>query len=352
MITTRDGFGFPTTIEWLPHGWANVEDSNISGPGSFTDPIWRVLGRPVPTDSIVHIPWFVFPGRIWGLSPISAYATSVNTALAAQDYKADWFKAGGVPPGTFKNQRQTVEQADARTMKARLVEAIRSHEPLVYGADWEYSPITVPAVDAEFVDTMRLTATQIAVIYGIPPTMIGGETGGSLTYATVEQNSINFVQFGLLPWFTRFEAAFDQLLPARQYVKFNADAMIRTDIQTRYNVYQLARSIGAMNRDEIREREDEAPLPGGQGKDYTPLDLQYAEVAHATRTPSANRQPKGPTANPGDGPDIWPRRRRNPPDGEVMDEDLQDLLAKLSPEQRDELCDMAEQMIAEGSYPS
>lgn len=294
LVVARDGFGFPTSVEWLPHSWVNVQDTNLAGPGSFYDPIWRVLGRPVPTEDIVHVPWFVFPGRVWGLSPISAYASTVNTALAAQDFKNDWFRSGGVPPGTFRNTAKVVEQDQAKIMKARVVEAIRTHEPLVFGNDWEYEPVTVPNVDAEFVDTLRLTATQIAVIYGIPPSMIGGETGDSLTYATVEQNALNLVQFGLMPWFSRLEAAFNQLLPARQYVKFNVDGMLRTDIQTRYATYQIARNIGLNNLDEIRDKEDEAPLPNGEGKDYTPLELAYADVAHAMRMPSESGKAPGP----------------------------------------------------------
>lgn len=307
LITARDGMGYATALEWLPHDWVNVEDSNLAGPGSFHNPIWRVLGRPVPTEDIVHIPWFVVPGRVWGLSPIQAFASSANIALSALDYKNDWFRAGGVPPGTFQNQAQIVEQDVAKVMKARLVESIRTHEPLVYGKDWEYTPISIPVQDAEFVETMQLSATQIAVIYGIPPAKIGGKNADSLTYSTVELNAIELIDDVLMPWFTRFEAAFDQQLPDHQYMKFNVDSLLRTDIKTRYDVYQVGRSIGILNRDEIRAMEDMTPLPGNQGKDYTPLELQYADVAHANRKPTSDPQPKGMPRDPGMDPKEAPK---------------------------------------------
>jgi hypothetical protein len=75
----------------------------------------------------------------------------------------------------------------------------------------------------------------------------------------------------LQPYLTRFERAFASWLPERQYVKFNGDAIVRADIETRWEVYQAARIIGAMNIDEIRAFEDQPPLPNGQGQDYTPL---------------------------------------------------------------------------------
>jgi phage portal protein BeeE len=72
------------------------------------------------------------------------------------------------------------------------------------------------------VQTMRLTASQIASIYGIPPEMIGGETGGSMSYSSPEQRQIELVQFSLLPWLALLESHLSNLLPRGQYVKFDA----------------------------------------------------------------------------------------------------------------------------------
>ncbi|MGW3152767.1 phage portal protein [Streptomyces sp. NPDC001089] len=272
-ITSTDFYEYPTGVEWLNPDWVTVEDRLPSGPGSFTDPIWRVLGEVVPAENLVHIPWFTLPGRVWGLSPIGAFATTVRTGLAAQDYTEQWFQSGGVPPGTFKNTSQTVNQNDAAAIKARLVEAIRSRQPVVYGKDWDYNAITIPAHEAKFVETMRLTATQIAVIFGVPPEMVGGETGGSMSYSSPEQREIELVQFSLLPWMTKLEAHFSSLLPRGQVVKFDADSLIRVDALTRWGIYERARLIGGMNIDEIRQREDLAPLPDGKGQDYTALPI-------------------------------------------------------------------------------
>jgi hypothetical protein len=115
-------------------------------PGSFVNPIWYVLGNEVDPTDIVHIPWFTLPGKVLGLSPIGAFASMATTNLAAQEYMEAWHATGGVPPGTFKNTTQMVDQADAAVIKARLMEAIRTRQPIVYGKDWDYSPITVPAL--------------------------------------------------------------------------------------------------------------------------------------------------------------------------------------------------------------
>jgi HK97 family phage portal protein len=210
---------------------------------------------------VLHIPWFKIPGKVKGLSPIEAYAATVDTGLQAQAYANGWFAAGGVPPGKFKNTQQMVSQEQAEIVRDRLVAAIRSRRPIVYGSDWEYEPITIPPEQAQFVQTMRMNATQIAAIYGIPPEEIGGEAGGSLTYNTVEQNSIRLSSRTLRPWLVRLERKFFSVLPSRQYIKFNADAMVRADIKTRYETYQIAASIGLLSDDEMRALEDRQPLP-------------------------------------------------------------------------------------------
>jgi HK97 family phage portal protein len=269
LIINRDGFGFPTVIEWLDPSCVVADDR----PGMNG---WLWNGREVPRDQIVHIPLFALAGQRVGVSPISAYAQTLGIGLQAQTYASDWFAAGGFPPGTFKNESKVVSQEEADIVKARVVAAIRSHAPLVHGSDWQYTPVSVPPEEAQFIETMKMTTNQIAAIYGIPPEMIGGESGSSMTYANVEQQQINFVMFTLRPWLVRLETAFSALLPDRQYVKFNSDALIRADLKTRWEVNKIRADMGAANIDEIRAQEDEAPLPNGQGQKYGPVAPQPA----------------------------------------------------------------------------
>lgn len=298
-IAARNSLEYPTRVEWLNPDDVYVADRLYVGRGSFTDPIWYVRGEEVPTRDLVHIPWFTLPGRVWGMSPIGAFAATVSTGLAAEQFSADWFRNGGTPPGTFRNSTQVVDQKDANTIKQRLVNAIRSHEPIVYGKDWEYTPISISPNEAKFVDTMRLGASQIASIYGIPPEMIGGETGKSMTYSNTEMQAIQFLEFTLLPWLTKLETSLSALLPGTQYVKFNVDALIRSDSATRYTNYKTAREIGLMSVDEIRALEDLPPLPDGQGEDYTPLGQQAAEAVQAAAPALAGQRGDQPPADPG-----------------------------------------------------
>ena len=262
LIISRDGFGFPTVIEWLDPALVSVDDRPNVRPG------WLFNGREVPREDMVHVPWFTLPGQVLGLSPIGAFATTMGVGLNAQTYASEWFQNGGFPPGTLQNtEKQLISVEEAQIIKARTVQAIKTRQPLVYGRDWKYDPISVPPGEAQFLETIKATATQVAHIYGLPPEEIGGDTGSSMTYATVELNQIKLAG-ALRQWMVTFEEAFSALLPERQYVRFNADALVRTDLMTRWQVNRIRLEVGAANLDEIRAQEDQTPLPNGQGQQF------------------------------------------------------------------------------------
>ena len=287
LVTSRDRLEYPTAVRWLNPDDVFVNDANLVGPGSFDDPQWYWRGNLLPTDDIVHIPWFVVPERVWGLSPMGAFAMSLNTSEEAQQHTYEWFRNGGTPPGVFANEDSEIDQQTAQVVKTRISQAIRSRQPIVHGRGWRYTPLSVTANEAKFVDTLRMSATDIAVVYGINPGDLGGNTGDSMTYANEEGRSIRFQKDTLLPWQTTMESALNLLTPRGQYVKFNIDSLVRPDTMTRYQSHRTARDIGLMSVNEIRALEDLAPIPGDEGDDYSPLAVQTKEATPTAVPPLA-----------------------------------------------------------------
>lgn len=274
LITSRDHNQYPTNIVWIHPDRISCQDQMLSGPGSFTNPIWRLDGQIIPTEMLVHIPAYTVPGRVQGVSPITQFASSFGVGLQAQQYGLRWFTNGGVPPGVLQNVEYELSKEETDEAIALTVARIRTGKPLAFGKDWEYKPMTVTPQDAAFIESTRMTATQVAAIYHIHPEWIGGSSGDSMTYANVEQRMIDFTVMTLRPWAYRLESAIYQLIPRPQYVRFNLDALIRADTLTRHQVYSMDRNIGLRNIDELRALENLKPLPDKEGQDYTALQLQ------------------------------------------------------------------------------
>ncbi|MEV5538484.1 phage portal protein [Saccharopolyspora shandongensis] len=264
---TSDG-EHPRRIEWLhPDDVSTDDDTLLRTMRSTGEPVWRYRGAPIPNDRMVHIPGYTLPGQRLGLSPIAAYAMTTETGLSAKRFGRDWFRNGSIPSAVLETA-EPVTQDQARTIKERFRAAVSGREPVVLGAGTSYKPITVPPNESQFLATIKATANTIAAIYGVPPERIGGEAASSRTYANREQESQDFVTFSLRPHLVKLEAHLSALLPRPQYVKFNVDALIRADLLTRYQAHSLALHDGWKSKDEVRELEDEPPLPDGQGAGF------------------------------------------------------------------------------------
>lgn len=265
MITSRDQFDYPTCIEWLypDDVWVDEQDP--------VKPRYYYRGFELPREDVFHIPWVVMPGYVVGLSPIQAFAQTIGVGLKATEYGLSWFENGGTPPATMKNNAKTINPAESKEIQTRLSAAMRSRKPMVFGNDWDFNALQVNPEESQFIETMRLNATQIAAIYGVPPGKVGGDPGGSMTYSSVEQESIDLVSITLRPWLVRIETALSTQIAGREQARFNSDAMIRTDTLTRYQAYGMALDQGWLCVDDIRALENRAPLPNGAGQVFKPL---------------------------------------------------------------------------------
>ena len=93
------------------------------------------------------------------------------------------------------------------------------------------------------------------------------------TFSNIEQQAIEFVVYTLRPWLVRWEQRLAvDLIPGEDrtiyYPHFSVEGLLRGDIQSRNQAYQIAKQNGWMNADEIRELEDMNPLPDGKGQEY------------------------------------------------------------------------------------
>jgi HK97 family phage portal protein len=274
LITQFDYTGYPRQIEWLqPDEATLMNDFSTQVLLYFNGRIdWRVLGvhhdlwRPQGSQGdLVHIPWLVLPGFIKGVSPIGFWRTTIEAGQLAQSYGRDWFKSGAQPKGILA-MAQPTDQSQAEQIKAKFKTASAGGDIAVVGAGATYQQISVPADDAQFLNTIRATATQIAVAYGLPTGRLGGGEGSERrVYANVEDESQDLVN-ALIPYAAKLEGHLSNLLPRGQFVKFDLDSLIRANQAARFAAYQIALGgqMGAgkafMTVDEIRQREGLEPI--------------------------------------------------------------------------------------------
>ena len=204
------------------------------------------------------------PGAILGLSPIAYAAQSVGVGLAAETFGAKFFGDGATPSGLLTtDQRLSNEQArQLSTLWNTFFNNRRGERRVaVLGDGTKFQPVSVRPEESQFLETQRFSVAQICRLDGVPPEMIGADSGNSLTYANVEMRSIDFLTYAINPWLVRLETALTDLVPRGQYAKFNAGGLLRTDLKTRYESYEIGLRAGFLTNDEVRQLEDREPLP-------------------------------------------------------------------------------------------
>lgn len=216
-----------------------------------------------PYGPLWHLPVYVTPGSPIGMSPIQYAANTIGLGLAAQRYGAGWFNGGGLPVGTLESD-QVIDDTTATALRERLSEVMQPGRPLVLGAGLKFSAIQVNPEDSQFLETISATDDDIArFFFRRPP----GE-GGQVTYANVEARSLDLLTYTLTGWLVPIEKAITRLRPRPRYVKFNADALVRVDLASRYKAHDTAIRSGLNSRNERRELEDYAPIPDGTGDEF------------------------------------------------------------------------------------
>jgi len=141
------------------------------------------------------------------------------------------------------------------------------------------------------------------VLFKLPPNYLGGSSGDSLTYATVESNQIQFALHAIAPITNIIATALtsdSSIFPQNIYnAEFSMDGMLRADAGARASYYKTMTDIQAITPNEIRKLENLPPLPGGDKvKLQTQERVSITEQATPGQPIPTNPPPEPPKTSP------------------------------------------------------
>lgn len=255
LVTARSGATLlPSQVELVHPDLVSV----------FVDPetqavTYRIGGQAYGRTDVLHVRAYAMPGVLLGLSPVEYARQAIGLGLAAEKFGAQYFGDGAMPQGVLEAEGN-ISSEMAHALSARWESAHGGARKVAVLSGAKFVPITVKPEESQFIETQRLNVASIARVFGVPPEMIGAEAGNSLTYANVEGRALDLLKYAVNPWLVRLENALGTLLPRNQYVKFNADGLLRTDTKTRYEAHKIGLDAGFLTVNEVRALEDLPPL--------------------------------------------------------------------------------------------
>jgi HK97 family phage portal protein len=240
-----------------------VNPDRVTAQATPDETIWRLDGREIDRADLWHRRAYPLPGEALGLSPIAYFANTIGLGLAAEQYGAKFFRDSAIPTGILTSDEPlTMEQAEVALALWEVANRDR-RKTAVLGAGLRFQAVSIAPEESQFIETLRLNVQQIARIFGVPPELIGADSGNAMTYANIESRDLSFLKYSLQPWLGRLERAMNTLVPRGQYTKFNVNALLRTDTLSRYQAHQIGLQAGFLTVPEVRELEDRPPLPAG-----------------------------------------------------------------------------------------
>ena len=223
-------------------------------------------GTTLRANEVLHITELRKPGALRGISRIDEVKQSLGLAAALEEFSARFFGQGSVTQGIIEWPGNLTRE-QAKDLASGFEEGHkglkRSHRPGVLFGGARFVKTGVDPNEAQMLESRQFAVEEIARIFRCPLHLLQVSTPGAMSYASVEQNAIQFAQYTLRPIISKFETALSSLLPGSAFVKFNLDAILRGDIQTRFAAYSTGQLAGFLSVNDIHRLEDMPPADGG-----------------------------------------------------------------------------------------
>lgn len=240
--------------------------------------------RPCTRRDVMPVRGFGGPGELEGFAPHQVHGNSLALSVAMEKYAAEFFGSGGRPQGILKTKAEFGEKSRDQIRKGfadYLRDSRAKGELPVLDGETEYQAISTPNNEAQFIESRKLQVAEIARIYRVPLHMLMETEKAS--YNNTEQANKHFLDYTLLAYLTRIEAALNTCLlePAERaagmYFEFDVNNLLRGDSTQRADYYLKMRQAGGITQNEIRQREN---MPTVQGADdlHVPLNMAPSDM--------------------------------------------------------------------------
>ncbi|BAU27625.1 HK97 family phage portal protein [Aneurinibacillus soli] len=220
-----------------------------------------------------------------GISPIDVLRNTIDFDREVREFSLSQME-GGIHASFILKYAAHI----GKEKKAEILENFKSFYKdnggvLIQESGVEIDPITRNFIDTKVFEVEKITRTRVATVFNMPVSMLGETDGAS--YSSMEQMSLEFVTYTLLPIVRQYEQEFNRKLLTPQerqrglYFKFNLSALLRGDTSTRGEFYFKMVRSGVFKPNEIRAWEELPPEVGGEklyiSGDLYPIDTPPSE---------------------------------------------------------------------------
>ncbi len=226
----------------------------------------------VPDDRIVH--WMgMSTDGLNGLSRIRMGAESMGLSIAQESFAARFFGNNAMPGLAVMHPKRLSDKARENMRKSWVAtyggENVGSPAILEEGVDIKV--FQMPNSEAQFLESRVFSILEIARWFNISPHKL--KELSRATFSNIIQQSLEFVGDTIMPHAVENETETTRKLFTEQeqldgfFCEFMMDSLLRADAVARNKSFAIKRQNGIYNANEWRAKDNEAPIPDGDGGD-------------------------------------------------------------------------------------
>ncbi|MCL2527907.1 MAG: phage portal protein [Defluviitaleaceae bacterium] len=225
--------------------------------------------RKLHPSEILHFKGFS-PDGLQGVSPIQYLRTTIESAAGGSEYLNKFYQSGMTTKGIvhYNGDLDPKAEENFKLKFERMANGIKNaHRISLLPYGYQFQPIKMSMVDAQFLETHQLSIRQIAAAFGVKNHQLNDLSRA--THTNISEQQREFYIDTLMETLTKYEqeTIYKLFTPAEIiagfYLRFNVDAMLRGDPNARINALTNAIQKSLYTINEARALEDKPPLPGG-----------------------------------------------------------------------------------------
>lgn len=237
--------------------------------------------EPYTAKDILHVRTLSMDG-VNGISPIAQLGNPVGLAMALEEYASRFFGNGAIPAIALEHPARLGPDAVRNirdSWKKMYGGNQHSHEVAVTEEGMKVNVLGTDPQKSQAVESRKFQILEICRAYRMPPHMLADLDRA--TFSNIEQQSLEFVVYTLMPWLEIWEQAVNRSLltpseRSRYFAEHNVAGLLRGDLASRYAAYATGRQWGWLSVNDIRRLENMNGI-GGKGDAYLePLNMIHA----------------------------------------------------------------------------
>jgi HK97 family phage portal protein len=303
VLIVRDNRQAPVALHICQKGTAMPYVEPVSGEifysVSANPMIYTDGGYMVPARDVIHFREHTPRHPLIGESPIKAAALALGINVALNQHQAAFFQNMSRPSGVLTTDASlTIEQIN------RLRENFEKHSKRwdsggmpVLSNGLKFEQLSINSVDAQLVESQRMSVEEIARVFGMPPPLIGDLKNATLS--NTEQLISMWLSMSLGALLENIESSFERAfdLAPNEEIELNEMALLRTDFAGRIDGLTKGITGGLYTPNEARDLEGLRPVSDGDTpflqQQMVPISL-LSDMAKSTIGSKVAPQPAKP----------------------------------------------------------